>query len=299
MLQKLFIKGLSALMLFALMLTLVPNVLHAENATASGDSAEEDVVINQSDTPLERYAKLRRTWAVYREVDSDQIYAITKERTKREVQTLAFFTAQNANYIVKLVREGRLAEIPTADPITDVAGLNPDDFVKAPWRCRLVKTANDSAVYLICGGIRRVIIREGVFHRYGWEFRDVETVSESELNEYEDAGALDEETVFEEDVEVATTEARTLRERLSERLNLRNKTQVRDRLVKAIGDSSIYVITPDGKRHHIRDLLTARLKGLNLRETTEVSQDELEAFEEGDEITSDTSDDVLDETVED
>ena len=70
-----------------------------------------------------------------------------------------------------------LDEFTAGDPITSITGLNPDDFRKAPARCRLVKTAESAAVHLVCGKERRTIIREGVFHQFGWEFRDVETVA--------------------------------------------------------------------------------------------------------------------------
>jgi hypothetical protein len=317
MLKKFITKSISLLTAFAVTLTFIPSALQAQDAleppdvaavspadgevgavnaestAASTADTEEDVVVSENDTPLVRYAKLRRSWVVYREIGSAEIYAITKDNTKRQIQTLDFFTAFNANYHVKLVREGRLDELATGDPIATVLGLDPADFMKTPWRCRLVKTAEDSAVYLVCGAKRRVIIREGVFHRFGWEFRDVETVEQSELDAIAEDAVLDESSVFQEDVEIQTTENRLLRERTTERLNLQGKTQTIERLVKAEGDPSIYVITPDGTKMHVRDMNAVSAYNLNLQNVTEVTQDELAAFTEANEITAESSSDVL------
>jgi hypothetical protein len=313
MLKKLLTKSLSAITGVAMMLTFMPGVLYAQGAgaqlgntarhaaslfTSSSLDSEEDVVASSGDTPLVRYAKLRRSWVVYREVGSSEIYAITSDMTKREIQTLAFFTAFDANYHIKLVQEGRLEGIDTGDPITSVDGLDPSEFRKAPLRCRLMKTADQPAVYLACGNKRRVILREGVFHRYGWEFRDVETVDQSEIDALEEDTALDESSVFDADVEIDTTATRQLRERLATRLNLQSKTRVRDRLVKAEGDSSVYLITADGTKRHIRDMAAVRAHNLNLQNVTEVTEDELEAFPDADDVTDSTSGDALNAVAE-
>lgn len=298
--SSLLTKGVSVLVGLALCLSLVPSAIHAEEpmtTSAQSEMAQEEVIAESSDTPLERYAKLRLAWVVYREVNGKSIYAITTENVKREIQTLDFFTKFNANFRIQLVREGRLAALQTGDPILSVDDLNPDMFRKRPWVCRLVKAAANPAVYLVCGKTKRVIVREGVFHRYGWEFRDVETVTQQELDGYQSDEALSEETVFEEEVTVDSTNKRMLRERMSKRLMLRGKTLVRNRLVKAVGDPKIYIITPDGKRRHIANMEAAQMFGLNLKETTEVSMDELEAYPEASPLGTSSSAAVLDQRV--
>lgn len=255
----------------------------------STNSAKEDVVAKNTDSPLTRQAKLKRTWTVYREMGSEQIWAIATAGTKHEVQTLAFFSAFDANYLVKVVKEGRLANIPTGDPITSTDTLKPEDFRKAPFACRLMKTASNPAVYLACHGTRRPVIREGVFHQFGWEFRDVETVSSAELDAYSEESAITEDTVFDEDIEVETTENRELTEQVKTRLELRGKSMTRDRLIKSPGDTRVFLLDKDGKRRHIKDMEAVRRHGLNLRDVTEISQDELEAIPEGSEVTENTN----------
>ena len=279
--------------MIAVMLTLVPSTLLAQTDVSvtsadTGSSAEEDVVASPDDAPLERYAKFRRSWVVYREASSTQIYAITSDHMKREIQTLEFFTAFDANYLIKIVRPGRLEDLETGDPITSVEGLDPADFFKRPWRCRLVKTESDSAVYVVCGTKKRVIVREGVFHRYGWEFRDVEIVTEEELDALEDGDELNEETVFEEDVEIDSTEKRHLRERLQERMDLQGKDNIRERLVKTADSPDIYMVMPDGTRRHVQSMEALRLHRMYATDVSEVTDDEIEAFDEGEPIEEET-----------
>ncbi|MBD3251109.1 hypothetical protein GF380_01405 [Candidatus Uhrbacteria bacterium] len=307
MLKKMLTKGISVLTTFAVSLTFLPSALFAQDDAMMYDEtsmmmseeyAEDDVILEEGDTPLERYAKLRRTWVVYREVDSAQIYAITHDKTKRAIQTLDFFTQYNANYRIQLVKVGRLAEIQDGEPLTTMDGFNPEDYRKRPWRCRLVKASTDPAVYLVCGNKKRVIVREGVFHRYGWEFRDVETVDQTELDAYDTGAELNEETVFTQDVEVETTENRKLRERIMERLRLRGKTLIRNRLIKSVDDPKVYFITRNGELRHIEDETVVYRFGLDLGDVTEVSADELEAFEESNSFGADDSAAVLDQRVE-
>jgi len=267
-------------------------------AATSTSSGEEDVVASPTDQPLVRQAKLKRAWVVYREMDSKEIYAITKDKKKRLIQTLDFFTAFNANYHVKVVKPGRLASFTTGDPITTVTGLNPDDFLKAGWGWRLVKVKGKPAVYLITpDGKRRLIIAEGVFHRFGWEFRDVEEVPESEASALPEDSAVTDNTVFEEEVKVDSTQKRLQREQLEKRLELKGKKVLRLRLVKAIGDPNIYIIDAKGRKHRIASEAAARKRNLNLRETTEVTEEELEAFPEAAEITETTLPVNLNETI--
>ena len=269
----------------------------ATTRTAS-NSSEEDIIAKSDDSSLERSAKLRRAWNVYREIGGDAIYAIGVSSTKHQIMTLDFFTAFDSNYKVKIVPEGALDEYETGNPITDASVIDPEEFQKSPRRCRLVRSEEDPAVYLVCGDKKRVIIREGAFHQNGWEFRDVEVVPEEQIDELEDGEAVTEVTVFDEDVEVDTTEMRETRERLSKRMSLQGKDQVRDRLVKGIGDSDVYLITADGQRRHVKDEETANRLGLDLRKVTEVPLSEVEAFEEGDEVDEDTPEEVVEETVE-
>lgn len=284
--HKFVLAGGAAIIAAMLLAVVLPaTILRAETETAT-PSGEEDVVASPTDQPLARQAKLKRAWVVYREMDSKDIYAITKDKKKRLIQTLDFFTAFNANYHIKVVKPGRLANFTTGDPITTITGLNPDDFMKAGWGWRLVKVKGKPAVYLITpDGKRRLVIAAGVFHRFGWEFRDVEEVPESEVNALPEDSAVTDNTVFEEEVNVGTTRKRLQREQLEKRLELKGKKVLRVRLVKAIGDPNIYIIDAKGRKHRIASEAAARKRNLNLREVTEVTEEELEAFPNAEEIT--------------
>ncbi|MCR4278294.1 MAG: hypothetical protein NUV81_00075 [bacterium] len=291
--QKL-VAGFSGLAMIFSLSPVFANDVVPELIRVDASSASETVVIQPDDQPLERSAKLQRAWVVYREKDSKQIWAIRKsEKTKHEIQTLDFFTANNANYHIVLVPIGSLDRFSIGEPITTTDEFNPEDWRKSPFACRLVKVANEPAVYLLCHGKKRVVLREGVFHRNGWEFRDVETMTQSELNTFETDTSIDEETVFDEDVEVETTNNRELRERLEKRLELQGKKETRERLVKVPERPEIYVMTPNGKLRHIKDQETARKHKLDLHETTEVSEDEFEAFEVTLDISKDTPESEL------
>ena len=284
----------------AIMVLTVTSIMPIKFLRADESSSQEEVVTESSDQPLERQAKLRRSWVVYREVNSTTIYALTKNKTKRAIQTLDFFTAFNANYLIKLVKEGRLSEFTVGDPITTTTGLNPEDFIKAPGMYRLVKVAGNPAVYLITpDGKKRVIIAAGVFHRFGWQFRDVETISQTELNSNATDTSITDNTVFDEEVEVEGTHKRQERERLSERLNLLGKTMIRHRLVKAIGNPDVYVIDGQGRKHKITSEQAANKFKMNLHDITEVTQEELDAFPDSAAITESASPVNLDEEVED
>ena len=284
----------------AIMVLTVTSIMPIKFLRADESSSQEEVVTESSDQPLERQAKLRRSWVVYREVNSTTIYALTKNKTKRAIQTLDFFTAFNANYLIKLVKEGRLSEFAVGDPITTITGLNPEDFIKAPGMYRLVKVAGNPAVYLITpDGKKRVIIAAGVFHRFGWQFRDVETISQTELNSNATDTSITDNTVFDEEVEVEGTHKRQERERLSERLNLLGKAMIRHRLVKAIGSADVYVIDGQGRKHKITSEQAANKFKMNLHDITEVTQEELDAFPDSTAITESASPVDLDEEVED
>jgi len=308
--QRMIGSALGSLAAIAVSIAIAPMLVGAQSA--DGTSGKEDVVARSSDTPLQRQAKLKRTWTVYRESGSSQIWALqfaatatddsdeTSEQrarnfVKREVQTLDFFSAFDANYMVKVVAEGRLADIPEGEPITSTEGLDPSDFRKAPFACRLVKTEESSAVYLACHGKRRVILREGVFHQFGWEFRDVETVDEAELAALDEEEAVVEDTVFEEEVEVEASENRHLTDQVKERLELRGKHDARQRLIKSEDDNRVFLLDKEGRRRHIESMEAARKHGINLRDITEISHDELDAIEEGDDITANTDDDELED----
>lgn len=302
--QRIYASLFGSIAAIAVSIAIAPMLVGAQGS--DGASGKEDVVAQSSDTPLQRQAKMHRTWTVYREAGSDQIWALqfaasatnaedgtvadrVRNFVKREVQTLDFFTAFDANYLVKVVKDGRLDDIPTGDPITSADGLDPADFRKAPFACRLVKSETASAVYLVCHGKRRVVLREGVFHQFGWEFRDVETVSDTELASYAEEDAVVEETVFEEDIEVETTENRELTEQVKKRLELRGKNMTRDRLIKSQKDNRVFLLDKEGVRRHIKDMNAVRRHGLNLKDVTEISEDELEAIPEGSAVTETTS----------
>ncbi|MDA1038380.1 MAG: hypothetical protein O2877_01675 [bacterium] len=296
-LHKLF----AGMMTFAMVFSLSPVLAQEPSLTSAETSVEaESIVVAPTDTPLERQAKLHRAWTVYREKGSTQIWAIRKEeKTKHEVQTLEFFSAFDANYHVLLVADGRLDQFIVGDPITS-NNLNPEDWRKQPFRCRLVKAEENPAVYLVCQNKKRVVLREGVFHRFGWEFRDVEKISDEELSSFETDDEIDEETLFEEEVEVDSTEKRSLREQIKKRLELKGKDEVRARLIKQHDKPEVFVIMPNGKLRHIKSLEEARRHKLKLKETTEVSGDELEAFEiedPEDEVDDDDFEDLLDGEV--
>lgn len=241
---------------------------------------EEDVLIDSNDEPLERHGKLKHAWVVFHEANASKVYAIKKTGTKHEIQTVEFFTAFNTNYLVKVVRDGRLENHEEGDPITSIEGLNPADWRKSPGKHRLVKVPHDSAVFLVTPeGQKRVIIAEGPFHRFGWEFRDVEEVTQEEVDALEQGSPVDDSTLFDEEVIVKTSEGRKLRGRLLERLKLRGKSLVRNRLLKVIGRSEVYIIDKEGRLHHIPSEAVAEALNLNLLELTEVTQEELSAFE--------------------
>lgn len=270
--------GSVATLIVLTVVTLAP-ALSLRAKADSANTSEEQVVAEPTDQPLERQAKLRRSWIVYREMGSKDIYALTKDQKKRAIKTLDFFTAFNANYHIKLVKAGRLSEFAVGDPITTVEGLNPADFIKAPGRHRLVKVSGNPAVYLVTPeGKRRVVIAAGVFHRFGWEFRDVEVISETELGSLPEAEAVTDNTVFNEEVEVDTTHQRQERDRLQERLSLRGRTLIRHRLVKALDNPNVYVIDGQGRKHLITSERAANIHRMNLHDITEVTQEELDAF---------------------
>lgn len=293
--KSLLIGAISAIMVLTITSVVPVKFLYADES-----SDQEEVVTASTDKPLERQAKLRRAWIVYREVNSTTVYALTKNKTKRAIQTLDFYTAFNANYLIKLVKEGRLSEFTIGDPITTTAGLNPEDFIKAPGMYRLVKVTGNTAVYLITpDGKKRVVIAAGVFHRFGWQFRDVETVSQTELDSYTTDTSITDGTVFEEEVEVEGTHKRQERERLSERLSLLGKTMIRHRLVKAIGSANVYVIDGQGRKHLITSEQAANKLKMNLHDITEVTQEELDAFPDAAAITETNTPINLNEEVED
>ncbi|MFH1866682.1 MAG: hypothetical protein ABIJ81_01205 [Patescibacteria group bacterium] len=297
-LRKSILLGSLATAIVLIVVTLIPPIaLWAESGTTS--ASEEQVVISTSDQPLERQAKLKRAWIVYREVDSSDIYALMKSGGKRAIKTLDFFTAYNANYHIKIVKKGRLDNFITGDPITSMDGLSPEDFIKAPGKHRLVKVKNKAAVYLITPeGKKRVIIAEGVFHRFGWEFRDVEEISATELNSIPEDSAITDNTIFDEEIEVDTTHKRLEREKLNKRLNLRGKTMIRHRLVKAFDNPDVYVIDGQGRKHKITSEKAANKYRMNLHDITEVTQEELDAFPDSNEITETSTPVNLDEQVE-
>jgi hypothetical protein len=270
--------------------------------TTGTTSAKEDVVTNSTDTALQRQAKLERTWTVYRKADSTQLWAIspvgavtngstsgTMSFQKREIKTLEFFSAFDANYLVKLASGEWLDTIPEGAPITTIEGLKFTDFVKRPFPCRLFRTSDKPTVWLACHNFRRAVIREGVFHQFGWEFRDVEIVSDSEVAMYTEETPVTEETVFDEEVGVETTENRMLTEQVEKRLELRGKTMNRDRLIKSPGDPRIFILDHDGERRYVKDMDAVRRHGLDLKGVTEISQDELEAITEGEPVTETTN----------
>ncbi|OGL72502.1 hypothetical protein A3D72_03340 [Candidatus Uhrbacteria bacterium RIFCSPHIGHO2_02_FULL_57_19] len=280
---------------------MLPALLHAQATVTPVDEAveEENVVALPTDKPLIRRAKLKRAWVVFHQVDDDKVYAIKKAGTKHEIQTVKFFSAFNSNYLVKLVKPGRLDNFPTGEPITSIDGLNPSDYRKHAARHRLVKVRNSKAVWLLTpDGKRRVIAAEGVFHRFGWEFRDVEEVTDAELGNYTESDSVTDETVFDEDIDVSATHERRLREDVTSRLKLRAKKETRKRLIKAIGKPDIYILDARGLRHKIRDLASLRRHNLNIDDTTEISTEEIEALPEGDEITTEATSVDLNTVVE-
>ena len=98
-------------------------------------------------------------------------------------------------------------------------------------------------------------------------------------------------------MKVDSTQKRLQREQLEKRLELKGKKVLRLRLVKAIGDPNIYIIDAKGRKHRIASEAAARKRNLNLRETTEVTEEELEAFPEAAEITETTLPVNLNETI--
>jgi hypothetical protein len=142
-------------------------------------------------------------WTVFREKDATQIWAVTTSSTKREVQTLAFFSGQSFSFEIRLVENGRLDAFAIAAPITSTDGLNPAEFRRLPPPpCRLLKAPEHAAVYLVCEQMRRPILHEQAFHKFGWDFKDVQTVPSTELEGLPTEAAVDEQTVLDEDVSI-------------------------------------------------------------------------------------------------
>ncbi|MBU1038949.1 hypothetical protein KKC17_01810 [Patescibacteria group bacterium] len=250
----------------------------------------ENVIISEQDAPLVRQAKLKQAWVIYREVGSQDIYALTKNKTKRAIKTLDFFTAYNANYHLKVVAKDRLTAYATAEPINSETILNPEDFIKAGWHWRLIKAQGDPAVYLLApDGTKKPILAEGVFHRFGWEFRDVEELTKEAVAALPTGTTITDNTLFDEEIIVSSTNQRLEKETLQKRLELKGKTQVKTRLIKAIGDNKVYVMDGQGNKHLVTNEKAAQKFKLNFKNITEVTAQELKALPLGGQINETTT----------
>ena len=267
--------------------------VHQEMGQENGD---EQVVATSGDSPSVRAAKLARYWSLYRETGSDKIYAITTSNTKREIQTLAFFTAFDSNFGIKLMPKGSLDQFTVGDAITSTEGLNPADFRKAPQPCRLIKSADKPAVYLACLGIKRVIINEKAFKQFGWDFKHVMTTSTSSLTTMKDGDPVSESTVFDQGVTIDTSgipamsptserpKPSTTQPQSTPKVNGLTSTKGA-RLVKLSTNSRIFIITSDGKRHLLTNMDVVKVLKIDLSKVQTVTEDQLKAYPEGDSIT--------------
>ena len=258
---------------------------------------DENVVVSSDDTAAIRAAKLARYWSVYREVGSNSIFAITTSGTKREIQTLTFFTGISANFGIKLMPKGSLDQFTTADPITSTEGLDPSQFRKAPQPCRLIKTANMPAVYLACLGVKRVILNERAFHQFGWNFNQVKTVASTELNSMKAGDNVDESTVFDQGVTIDTSgiaasgstgsqppKPSTVNPQSTAKVNGITSTKGA-KIVKLQGGTKIFILTADGKKHLLTNMDVVRALKLNLSKVQIMTQDQLNAYPDGTPIT--------------
>lgn len=252
--------------------------------------------------PTESKSNTPSAWILHREKGSSKIWVITKDKTKREIQTFAFFSLLDGNYLIKLTESARLAELTEGTPITSIEGLTADDFLIVPRNtCKLIKGKDKPAVYLVCGSVRRVILREGVFKQNGWDFKDVKTVSAEDVAAFTEGEAVSEQTTLDIDTEVetGTTEPSTepvkpkehasnkeaLRAKLEARFKALGKDEEKERLVKPEGYAQIYLIDKDGVKHRIVNMEAIRKHKLDLKHTTAVPAAEVSALQEGEPIT--------------
>lgn len=259
---------------------------------------DENVVVSSDDSAAVRAAKLARYWSLYREIGSNSIFAITTSGTKREIQTLTFFTGVDANFGIKLVAKGTLDQFTTVDPITSIEGLDPSQFRKAPQPCRLIKTTDHPAVYLACLGMKRLIINEKAFHQFNWDFKHVQTVASTELNTLKAGDNVTDATVFDQGVTIdtsgvkqeketpkpSTTKPTTMQPQSTAKVNGITSTKGA-RIVKLQSGSKIYILTADGQKHLLTNMDVVRALKLNLDNVQTMTQDQLNVYPDGTPIT--------------
>lgn len=242
--------------------------------------SREDAVIDSSDTPANRAKKLKNYWALYRESGSDKVYAITTSETKREIQTMSFFTAFNANFGIRLVTKGALDAFPTGDAITSTVGLDLTSFKKAAQNCRLMKVVNNPTVYLVCLKTKRIISNEKTFRQFGWDFADVWKVSADELNAFIAGEMITESTMFDQSVLVEGAPRGTVAS---------GSKSSSYSLIKPEGSPKIYVVTSDGVIHRILNLDVVRTFKINLKKVKIVPANTMSNYIEGDAVSVDNA----------
>lgn len=250
---------------------------------------DEDTVTSSDDTPATRLRKLAKYWAVYRELGSNSMYAITVSGTKREIKTLDFFTKIESNFGMRLMPKGSLDQFQTGEAITTVEGLNLSSFRKLAQPCRLIKTADKPVVYLACLGMKRAIQSEKAFRLFGWDFKQVQTVGAGDVDAMKSGDAVSESTVFDMgvNIEAPMMQSQPTQPQASDTQE-KNKPSTESAklnaytVIKVQGDSKIFVLGSDGKLHRILNLEVLRALKIDMSKIRIVTAEQLKQYAEGD-----------------
>lgn len=251
---------------------------------------QEDVVVSSTDTPAVRLRKLARYWAVYREIGSQSMYAITVSGTKREIKTWDFFTKIESNFGMRLMPKGSLDQFTTGDAITSVDGLDFKSFRKLAEPCRLIKTADKPAVYLACLGIKRAIKNEQAFKQFGWDFKQVQSVRQGDVDQLKEGEFISESTVFDQGVtiEQPTIQQQPIMGQQQQRPKQSSPPAgtVKYDVVKTQGDSKLFVLSADGKLHQIPNLETLRALRIDTSNPRVLTADQLKQYAQGESMSA-------------
>lgn len=255
------------------------------NVYLSQPQQEDDIVVSSTDSPAVRLRKLARYWAVYREIGSQSMYAITVSGTKREIKTLDFFNKIESNFGMRLMPKGSLDQFTTGDAITSVDGLDLKSFRKLAEPCRLIKTADKPVVYLACLGIKRAIKNEQAFKQFGWDFKQVQSVKQGDVDQMKDGESVSESTVFDQGV---TIEQPTNQQQqpMNQKPEIRKPSTpvagtVKYDLVRLQGDAKLFVLGADGKLHRILNLEALRALRIDTSKIRVLTADQMKQYSEG------------------
>lgn len=251
---------------------------------------DEDTTVSSSDTPAVRLKKLAKYWAVYRELGSDKMYAITTSGTKREIQTLTFFTKIDSNFGMRLMPKGSLDQFAAGEAITSVDGLDFSSFRKLAQPCRLIKTADKPVVYLACLGIKRAVQSEKAFRLFGWDFKQVQTASVQDVDGMKVGESVSESTVFEQGIQIDTAGMKQEPQKSDEKQMGQSASSELivikgSRVVKVQGSTKMFLITADGKRHYLPNMQIVKALKIDLSKAQVITTQQLSAFSEGESLT--------------